>query len=33
MRKEPYVSCVLLTLLAGYMVWSGSHGLSQPHAH
>lgn len=28
MRKAPYVSCVLLSVLALYMVWSGWHGLS-----
>ncbi len=33
MRKAPYVSCVLLTLLALYMVWSGWQGLAHPHAH
>lgn len=32
MRKAPYVSCVLLTLLAGYMIYSGVHGLGNvPH--
>ena len=32
MRKAPYVSCVLLTLLAGYMIYSGVHGLGHaPH--
>ena len=33
MRKAPYVSCFLLTLLALYMAWSGWHGLAHPHAH
>lgn len=27
MRKAPYVSCVLLTVLAGFMAWSGWHHL------
>ncbi len=27
MRRAPYVSCVLLVLLAGYMAWHGWHGL------
>ena len=27
MRKAPYVSCVLLTLLAVFMAYSGWHGL------
>jgi nickel/cobalt exporter len=30
MRRAPYVSCVLLILLASYMAWHGWHGL-QPH--
>ena len=30
MRRAPYVSCVLLVLLASYMAWHGWHGL-QPH--
>lgn len=30
MRKAPYVSCALLVVLAGYMAWSGWHGL---HTH
>lgn len=33
MRKAPYVSCVLLTLLAGYMAWAGWHGLVYWHGH
>lgn len=35
MRKAPYVSCVLLTVLAGYMAWAGWHGLvyGPGHAH
>ena len=35
MRKAPYVSCVLLTLLAGYVAWAGWHGLvyGPGHAH
>ena len=33
MRKAPYVSCVLLTLLAAYMAWNGWQGLAHPHAH
>lgn len=31
MRKAPYVSCVLLTLLALFMAWSGWHGLQVHH--
>ena len=31
MRKAPYVSCVLLTLLAAYMAWNGWHGLAASH--
>lgn len=31
MRKAPYVSCVLLTLLAAYMAWNGWHGLATRH--
>ena len=27
MRRAPYVSCVLLVLLASYMAWQGWHGL------
>ncbi len=27
MRKAPYISCVLLTLLAAYMAWNGWQGL------
>jgi nickel/cobalt transporter (NicO) family protein len=27
MRRAPYVSCILLLLLAGYMAWHGWHGL------
>jgi len=30
MRRAPYVSCVLLVFLAGYMAWHGWHGL-HPH--
>lgn len=33
MRKAPYVSCVLLTVLAGYMAWAGWHGLVYGHGH
>ena len=33
MRKAPYVSCVLLTVLAAYMAWAGWHGLVHGHAH
>ena len=33
MRRAPYVSCVLLTLLAAYMAWSGWHGLHRGHSH
>jgi len=33
MRKAPYVSCVLLTLLALYMGYSGWHGLAHLHSH
>lgn len=33
MRKAPYISCLLLTLLALYMAWSGYHALSHPHTH
>ena len=33
MRKAPYVSCALLTLLAIYMAYSGWHGLAYPHTH
>ena len=33
MRKAPYVSCALLTLLAAYMAWSGWQGLQHLHAH
>lgn len=33
MRKAPYVSCVLLTLLAAYMGYQGWHGLTVPHLH
>ncbi|HEV2695187.1 MAG TPA: nickel/cobalt efflux transporter [Verrucomicrobiae bacterium] len=28
-RRAPYVSCVLLVLLASYMAWHGWHGLSK----
>jgi nickel/cobalt transporter (NicO) family protein len=28
MRRAPYVSCVLLVLLASYMAWHGWHGLN-----
>jgi nickel/cobalt exporter len=28
MRRAPYVSCVLLVLLATYMAWHGWHGLN-----
>lgn len=31
MRKAPYVSCALLTLLALFMAWSGWHGLHVHH--
>lgn len=33
MRKAPYISCILLTLLAAYMGYQGWHGLSAPHPH
>lgn len=33
MRKAPYISCALLTLLALYMAWSGWYGLAHPHVH
>ena len=33
MRRAPYVSCVLLVLLAVYMAWQGWHGISHPHVH
>lgn len=33
MRKAPYVSCLLLTVLAAYMAWAGWHGLVSGHAH
>ena len=33
MRRAPYVSCALLTLLAAYMAWSGWHGLHGGHRH
>lgn len=33
MRKAPYVSCVLLTVLAGYMAWAGWHALVYGHGH
>jgi nickel/cobalt exporter len=33
MRRAPYVSCVLLVILAGYMAWSGWHGLAHEHVH
>ena len=33
MRKAPYISCALLTLLALYMAWSGWHALEHPHVH
>jgi nickel/cobalt exporter len=29
MRRAPYVSCVLLVLLASYMAWHGWHGLNR----
>jgi len=29
MRRAPYVSCVLLVLLASYMAWHGWHGLEK----
>jgi nickel/cobalt exporter len=32
MRKAPYVSCVLLIILAAYMAWQGWQGLSGYHA-
>lgn len=33
MRRAPYVSCVLLTILAAWMIYSGFHGLSTGHGH
>ena len=33
MRRAPYVSCALLTILAAYMAWSGWHGLHGGHSH
>lgn len=33
MRKAPYISCALLTLLALYMAWSGWHALTHPGHH
>jgi len=33
MRKAPYVSCALLTVLAAYMASSGWQGLVHPHVH
>lgn len=33
MRKAPYVSCLLLTVLAAYMAWAGWQGLGHPHVH
>lgn len=33
MRKAPYVSCALLTLLASYMIYSGVHGLGHAPKH
>lgn len=33
MRRAPYISCALLTLLAAFMAWQGWQGLSQPHQH
>ncbi len=33
MRKAPYISCALLTLLAAYMAYAGWHGLAHGHAH
>jgi nickel/cobalt exporter len=31
MRKAPYISCVLLVIVACYMAWHGWHGLSARH--
>lgn len=33
MRRAPYVSCVLLVLIAAYMAWGGWQGLAHPHTH
>ncbi|HEY1083573.1 MAG TPA: sulfite exporter TauE/SafE family protein [Prosthecobacter sp.] len=33
MRRAPYISCLLLVLLAGFMAWQGWQGLSHPHHH
>ena len=33
MRKAPYVSCALLTVLAAYMGWTGWQGLAHGHVH
>jgi nickel/cobalt exporter len=33
MRKAPYISCVVLMLLAAVMGWQGVRGLSHPHVH
>lgn len=33
MRRAPYVSCVLLVLIAAYMAWTGWHGLTHQHTH
>ncbi len=33
MRRAPYVSCVLLVVIAAYMVWAGWQGLEHPHTH
>lgn len=32
MRKAPYVSCLVLVVLAGFLAWQGWHGLAALHA-
>lgn len=33
MRKAPYVSCVVMIVIAAVMAWHGWHGLQHPHGH
>lgn len=33
MRRAPYLSCVLLVILASVMAYQGWHGLQMPHEH
>lgn len=33
MRRAPYISCVLLVILAAFMAWQGWQGISHPHSH